>query len=138
MFEVIEIDGETWKETYSELAHRIGFGKIKKKETERIDFALMAVDTKKPLGYITCRELDDKTLYWQFGAPFPGTKGTANVFRAYEAGAKYCLKRYNRILTYIGNKNTPMLRLAMQVGFRITGVRIYDDEVLVEHTLKGD
>jgi hypothetical protein len=139
VFEVIEIDAKTWSESYSEFAHAIGFGTVKKPETERIDFAMMGVKDGLPMGYITCHELDSKTVYWQFGAPFPGTKGTINVYRAYEAGAKLCLAKYDKIVTYIGNHNISMLKMAMQVGFRITGIRVNGLEILVEHTLlKGD
>ncbi len=135
MFELLEIPRFEWVAYCSEAAHEAAFGTVKKAESERLDFALLAVKNEIPMGYITCREHDDKTVYWQFGAAFPGTKGTAGTYKIYSAAVEHCLKRYDRILTYIGNTNTAMLRLAMQVGFRVTGVRNYDGEILVEHTI---
>lgn len=52
------------------------------------------------------------------------------------AAKEFCEKDYKRITTYIENKNTPMLKFAMKIGFRITGIRNYKNEILLEHLLE--
>ncbi len=77
------IDSKTWA-LHSEDAHKIAFGKVKPASWDRIDFALLAVDdSEMPMGYITCREHDHETIYWQFGGAFPGTKGTCKTWLIY-------------------------------------------------------
>lgn len=135
MITVARFTKEEWK-IYSEQAHSICFGKHKPAEWDRIDFALMAIAQAHPLGYMTCREVDAETLYWQFGGAFPGTKGTASSFRAYEAFFNYCGERYKRVTTLIENDNTAMLRMAMKVGFRVIGTRTFKGQVLLEHLME--
>ncbi len=126
---------DEWK-LYSENAHWVCFGKIKPAEWDRIDFALMSMRGHEPTGYMTCREWDHETLYWQFGGAFPGTKATSVSFISYQAFVDYCKARYKRITTLIENTNTPMLRMAMKVGFRICGTRVFKGDILLEHLLE--
>lgn len=117
-------------------AHRVVFGEEKDPSTDRIDYALLAVDAEKPVAYITCRELDSETIYWQFGGAFPGTRGTAVSFRAYLLFIAYAKAHYKRVATLIENTNLVMLKMAMKVGFRIMGVRLFKGQVLLEHLLE--
>lgn len=124
-----------WKE-YSAHAHRIAFGEVMPEGLERIDFALLLVDGKKPLGYVTCRELDSETIRWQFGGAFPGTQGTAVTYRGYQAFVRHAMRDYKRIGTLIENTNVVMLKMALKVGFRVIGVRMFQGSVLLEHVLE--
>lgn len=135
MFELVQIGASEWKRNWSQDAHLVGFGEIRNPENERIDFALVALNEELPMGYITCRELDEQTLYWKFGASFPETKGTIKTLQICEGAAKWSLARYNRVQVFIENENVAMLKLALRVGFRITGIRNFDSKILVEHTL---
>jgi hypothetical protein len=135
------MDPKTW-ESFSEHAHRACFSEIKPREWDRIDYALLATNEEDdPCGYMTCRELDSKTVYWQFGGAFKPIKGTINSMRVYESFINWHKERYDRVCTYIENDNRAMLKMASFQGFKITGVRNYAGQVLLEHILefeKGD
>lgn len=138
---VTRIDKDTWVKTFSEYAHKICFEEIARPEKERIDFALLVTeeDSEKPVGYVTCREWDSDTLYWQFGGAFPETKGTAKSWAAYKACVEWTRGRgYKRITTYIENGNRVMLKFAAKIGFLITGTRTFQGAVLLEHLLEFD
>lgn len=125
---------EDWAEL-SEAAHLVAFDRRRPCGTDRIDYAAVAEDSDgTPVGYITVHEVDAETTYWQFGGSFPGSRGTAKVVRAYEAFLDWTKRAgYRHVFTLIDNMNTPMLRLAMKVGFRIMGAKLHDGRVLVEH-----
>ena len=133
MIRVDPLSTTAW-ETMSENAHKIAFGKVKPASLDRIDFALLAVDQEsdRPLGYVTCREHDAETLYWQFGGALPGTRGTVNSWGTYLALIDWCSSRYRRLTTLIENKNVVMLKMAMKAGFLINGIRYSSDSILVE------
>jgi len=130
------IEPQIWS-SLSENAHKIAFNTLKPASQDRISFALLAVnDANIPLGYVTCREHDADTLYWQFGGAFPGTIGTTISFPTYCQFVEWCKPHYKRITTLIENTNTVMLKMAMKVGFRIIGVRFYKGSILLEHVLE--
>lgn len=133
---VIRYEKEDWKR-YSKEAHLICFKENRAQDLDRIDFALFGVGSGDvPCGYITCRELDAETLYWQFGGAFPSVKGTALSYRCYVDFAEWCRPRYKRILTFIENENVVMLKMAMKIGFRIFGIRNTKEQILLEHLLE--
>ena len=136
---VEKLSPEAWK-PLSENAHLIAFNEIKKAETDRIDFALLAVKGHADLlGYITCKEHDSETVYWQYGGAFPGTRETSLSYLGYMAFVAYCKERYKSIVTVIENDNFPMLKMAMKVGFKIIGLRYYSGNkstILLEHILE--
>ena len=136
--EVMRVERFTAREwaAFSEDAHRICFEQVKPAQYDRIDFALLVVDDEKPCGYVTVREHDPETVYWQFGGAFPGTKDTAKTFRGYQLTVDYTRERYKRITTRIENTNIPMLKMAMKVGFRIIGTRTFKGSILVELLLE--
>lgn len=123
-----------WSEL-SENAYKASFGNYRPSTKDRVDFALLGVESGVPVGFITCYEHDSETIYWQFGGAFPGTLKTLKVLEYYSQAVDWCRGRYKKILTFIENTNLAMLRLAMKVGFRISGVRYYNGSILVEHSL---
>lgn len=130
------IQKDDWKEL-SEKAHLIVFNEAKDSSIDRIDFALA---TESPdgvlLNYVTCRELDKESLYWQYGGSFPSAKGTVLSYRAVKALLDYCKMHYKRVSFYVENTNSAMLKMAMKCGFLITGVRNYKGSILLEHLLE--
>lgn len=120
-----------WK-LLSEDAHKVAFGTVKPSELERIDYALVCVEGVQLQGYLTAKEMDAKTVYWQFGGAFPGTKGTTNAFLGYLSFVRWTKERYDRVQTRIENKNTAMLKMALKVGFEIVGVRVTQGCTMVE------
>lgn len=133
---VHKVSPEDWK-PLSELAHSAVFKEHKPSDWDRIDFVLtVEEDDGKPRGYVTCRELDAKTLYWQFGGAFPDTQNSIAAFRGYQNFARWSKDRYDRVCTYIENTNSPMLKMAAKIGFVIVGVRNFKGSVLLEHLLE--
>lgn len=136
MIEIEKITAKEWIELYSELAHSAVFKERKPKHFDRIDFALLAKKAATIMGYVTCREHDHETLYWQFGGAFADAKASINVLPCYLQMIEACRKDYKRVYTLIENTNFAMLRLAMRAGFRIMGVRAYQNSILLEHLLE--
>lgn len=132
---VDQISAQEWAQL-SEKAHLIAFAENKPAEWDRIDFALLVKRGQNLMGYVTCRETDAHTLYWQFGGAFPGTRESSLTFSGYRAFVDFCEERYQRITTLIENDNFVMLKMAMKVGFRIVGVRVFRGHVLLEHLLE--
>jgi hypothetical protein len=134
MVSIVTYPPETWKEM-SEGAHLTVFGTHKPVEWERIDFAMVAINETDPLAYSTCKEHDSRTVYMQFGGAFPSAKGGILAYRAFEAGIHYLTCKYERIQMVIKNTNNAMLKMAQKAGFLIVGVKLLNNEVLVEHLL---
>lgn len=135
-FGIKKIEAAEWIDTFSELAHRAVFNEHKPKERDRIDFALLAYTADVPIGYMTCREFDNETIYWQFGGSFPPIRSTLTATRVYESFVRWHQEHYKRCVTYIENDNRAMLGMAARVGFKITGIRNYQGAVLLEHLLE--
>lgn len=122
---------------FSEQAHLLAFDEIRPFLSERIDYALLATsDENKPMGYVTVRELDDESVYWQFGGSFPETRGSMACLKGYRAFLDWHKERYARVATLIENTNIPMLKMAMKVGFLIVGVKNVQGKVLLEHSIE--
>jgi hypothetical protein len=123
---------------YSEDAHKICFSEKRPWQMDRIDFALVAVDTDKrdPLGYVTVRELDSESVYWQYGGAFPSSEKSLWAYKAYEKFVKWTKERYSRVTTLVESENVRYLKMAMSVGFRVIGVRIFKGQVLCELLLE--
>jgi len=134
---VMEIQKDDWM-LLSEKAHLIVFNEAKMASTDRIDFALVTENSKGDLmNYVTCRELDSESLYWQYGGSFPGTKGSILSLRAVQALLEYCkAAEYKRVGFFVENTNLAMLKMAMKCGFLITGVRNFKGVILLEHYLE--
>lgn len=133
---VVQLSREQWAK-HSELAHLIVFNKRKPASMDRIDFALVAQKDDALISYVTCREHDAETLYWQFGGAFPGTKNTSLSFQAYQMGINWCKEKgYKRVTTAVENTNIVMLKFALKVGFLIVGIRNHHGSVLVELVLE--
>lgn len=132
-FKIVHYSAKEWA-SVSEEAHRIAFGTIKPASMDRIDFAILVTKEDVAVGYITCRETDNKTLYWQHGGAFPGTKDSIYSWPAYALCMDHCQGMgYDRVTTLIENTNLVMLKMAMKVGFKIIGVRNYKGAILLEH-----
>lgn len=115
-----------------ESAHLVAFGEFRRRDMDRSDFALLAVDPSgTPSGYISCIEMDEETLYWQFGGAMPNYKGTVFTIQGYREFVDYCRREYKRVTTKIERENTTMLKMAFRVGFLICGYENFKDKKLV-------
>ena len=124
---VIKLLPETW-EKMAENAHLICFNERRPHTFNRIDYALLIVDdNQKPISYITVKEFDEETVYWQHGGGMPETTGFP-AWKAYNLAIGWTKERYKRIFTLIENVNTPMLKMAMKAGFRIIGTKVITNQ----------
>lgn len=115
---------EQWRE-YSETAHQSVFGKMKPASWDRISYALVVTNpiNDEPIGYLTVRENDHESVYWQFGGAFPKYQKSTWAVRGYHDFIEYQKQFSKRAGTYVENTNTPMLKLALTYGFIPIGVR---------------
>lgn len=117
-------------------AHLTCFSEIREASFDRIDYALVVADeTSRPVGYITCKEFDANTTYWQHGGGFPESIGVP-IFRAYQACVEWEKENHKRIFTLIENKNKRMLKMAMKVGFDIIGCKTITGSIMLEHLIE--
>lgn len=136
MITVEKLTPNQWK-IYSANAHKIAFNELMNPDDDRIDFSLVSIFMDSICGYITCREVDSKTLYWAYGGAMPNIKNTALSFKAYSIMAEKCKESgYFRIFTLIENTNLVMLKFAMKIGFKIIGTKTFKGSILVEHVLE--
>ena len=136
MIEVKKLDSEEWK-CLSEYAHKICFKEKRDWDFDRIDFALLCYEGGNPMGYVTCREIDKETLYWQYGGSFDETRGTIRSWACYEKLTNFVREMgYARITTLIENTNTVMIKFAMKMGYLIQGLRYFKGHVLLENILE--
>lgn len=121
---------------YSESAHLICFSERLDAQFNDYTFCLtVEAEDGTPLMYSTILDLHDGDCYMKHGGAFPSSKGTPLSYKCYLKIMDYLKSNYKRISTLIENENTPMLKFAMSVGFKITGLRIIDNKILLEHTL---
>lgn len=133
VIEIQRLDPEQWS-SFSEDAHRTCFAEFRPAYTDRIDYALLAHDptTRGVLGYVTVKELDHESVYWQYGGAFPNIEKGTLVMRTYLQFTEVMREKYKRVTTLVENTNVSYLKLAMKVGFRIIGVRMFKGSILVE------
>lgn len=134
--EVFWLAPEEWSKTCAEEAHWICFDEKRPKELNRIDFALLVTDGMEPLSYMTCMELDSKSVYMQHGGALPPAKDTIKAYRAYEKMLSFLRDNYDRASTFIENENLVMMKAAMKQGLRITGLKYFDGKILLEHSVE--
>lgn len=121
---------EQWRE-YANAAHILVFKESREPLLDRISFALLAHNNQSPVGYVTCRELDAESLYWQYGGALDEFRGF-NAVRAFRVFFNYCAEKYKRISTLVKNDNVAYLHLLMKMGFRAIGLRTFGGEIFLE------
>lgn len=129
--EVDQIPKKEW-DLLSEKAHLITFNEKKPVDWDRIDFALIIRNGDDLMAYVTCRETNFETLYWQFGGAFPGTRSTSLSYACYREAIDWCRGKYKRITTLIENTNVVMLKMALKAGFLVVGTKVFNGHVLLE------
>lgn len=129
---IIRVSAEDWSK-YSEDAHRAVFGTIKPAYFDRISYALLAIsDTDEPVSYITVREHDHETVYYQFSGVFPKFRKTLTPVKAYTAFLEYQKCHSKRVTTYIENTNFAMLKMALFLKFVVIGTRTFGGSIFLD------
>jgi hypothetical protein len=133
--DLLLLSPDEWTQ-YAENAHLICFDEKRPSEMNRIDFALLVVEGNVPLGYMTCREVDNETVYMQYGGAFPSLKGTIKTWNAYCKMMDYLKSRFVRATTLIENTNQVMMKFAMKMGLQIIGIRNFKTQIFLEHFIE--
>jgi len=128
--ELVRYSASEWY-AYSEAAHKLVFKEVREPWLNRIDFALLARVSDRILGYVTCREVDAETVYWQYGGAMDECRGLSAV-RGFHAFLRDMHRTYRRVITLVKNDNVGYLHLLMKSGFRVIGVRCFKGEILCE------
>jgi hypothetical protein len=133
-YHIEKISSEQWQRTHEQTAHQKCFGETLPQGYDRIDFALLVFDVKTsiPVAYVTCQELDADTCYLKYGGVFPEVQGTFNSFPIYKEMINYLSVGYKYLTTFIENKNTVYLKMALSVGFIPCGMKNLKSETYLE------
>lgn len=125
-----------WKQLCAK-AHLVTFGEKGREKLDRSDFALLVFGPGDELGgYFTCKEMDSETLYIQHGGVFPNFSKTVHVMKGYQLMINWAREHFKNVWTRIENKNTPMLKMALQVGFIPTGTTSFGDKLFIEMSME--
>lgn len=132
--ELVKVQPEVWKEVSAEtIKHSLGYDWPPEKN--RVSFALVvqSSDDKTPYCYSTVVEFDSESAYMQHGGNFPSAYGTALTAKGYFKMIEFLRGQYKNLSTRILNKNLPMIKLALSVGFLIVGTQTdkYGDTYLI-------
>jgi RimJ/RimL family protein N-acetyltransferase len=139
MYFIKQITKDEWK-LFSENAHCAIFEKHKNSNLEKCDFAILFYENEKslPLGFITCKELDSETLYYQYGGLFKDFRGKGFSTDLFKEISRWCHEKYKYVGFRVENTNLPMLKLAMNAGYKIVGIRNFHNYILLEHLLERE
>lgn len=130
-----KIPAEEWK-VLDELSHTICFGEKRPSDLNRHHFVMAGFLGKELMGYTTCIEMDSETVYLQHGGAFPNYEKSLYVLQSYKALLDSLRPTYKRAWTRVKNTNLVMLKLALKMGFLITGTYQFKGDTLVELELE--
>lgn len=138
MIEVKKIAPKEWYEL-AEAAHIAVFDESWDKNMERIDFAMVMVqtDTNTLISYATAQVVDPSTVYLQYGGVFPKFRGTPLSFLSFKEMLDVLKKSFKKIVTLVENNNYPMLRFYIKEFFLITGIRYFKNHIYLENTYEA-
>lgn len=131
-WKAIEISPDEWARGFSENFHKLVFKEIRPASYDRIDYAILVVKSEDVVGYVTVRELDNETVYWHFGGAVPKFRKSIIAARAIELALEFQKQRSKKLVTYVENRNLPMLRFYLSYGFVIIGTRHYFGKTFVD------
>jgi hypothetical protein len=136
-FEIKQYSANEW-ELLAQVSHFLVFDVNRPAELNRIDYALLIIDKEKdcPCGFITIRELDADSVYWQYGGAMPQYQKSIAAFSMFESVIEWTKVRYKRMSTLVKNDNFPMLKFYMRLKAKVIGCRNFHGEVFLEHLLE--
>lgn len=129
--EVQKLAPADWARVSREV-HAEVHGKDKPAEWDRIDYALLATVGPDAVTYVTVRETDHESVYWQFGGAFKWARKSIWIVKSMRALLDWQLVRSKRVVMLVENTNLSMLRLALASGLLVRGIRTFRETVLLE------
>lgn len=131
-YEVVRLTPLEWKAISTD-THLVVFEQARSADMDRIHYALIARDDLNNVyGYVTVKEQDSESVYWQYGGAFPSCAKTVRVHSVYKEFIEWTRSKYKRISAMVENKNIRYLKLAMAHGFKIIGVKNFKNTILIE------
>jgi hypothetical protein len=112
----------------------ISFGEKRSGVLNRHHFAVGGYVNEDLGGWITCLEMDSETCYIQYGGSLPNFSKSIHVVAGYCKMINLLREKYERAWTRIENTNIPMLKMAMALGFLITGTYNFNNKIYLELT----
>ncbi len=135
---VERIEAFIWEQNFAADARRAVFSERLPPGFDRIDFALLLINARDvvAVGYMTCRELDAKTVYLKHGGAFTPGEKQPWLQRGFTLCLDKLLAQYETITTLVENTNRPYLKMAIATGFIPIGMRTFKGTTLVELSLE--
>jgi RimJ/RimL family protein N-acetyltransferase len=130
-YELQKLTPKEW-ENLAEDAHTTVFGENRPHALNRFHFVVIVLCNSELGGYFTCLEMDSETLYIQHGGVFPPFQKTIHAAQGYATFIKWGLENYKRLWTRIENTNEAMIKLALRIGFIITGNSNFGGKIYLE------
>jgi hypothetical protein len=124
-----------WLEV-SETVHFAVFNEYRPKDLARIDFAYSVWDNLTPIGYVTCREMDAESIYIGYGGILPDSRDKRLGYESMLLVIEELKTKYKRSSMLVKNDNINMLKLALNLGFKIVGLRNANGEIFLEHSIE--
>lgn len=136
---VEKLSKEQW-DILSYDAHVAVFKEKRPVQSNRIDYALLCTDDyKKIQGFVTIREIDHESVYWQYGGTLEQFRSTPVTFKGYCLFAERCFEEgASSISTLVENSNTPMLKLALKIGFLVIGTKAHEGKIYLDLNLRRE
>lgn len=129
---VSRIEPDEWKNRFSEDIHKLVFKEIKPAFADRISYALLLTYQEEVIGYLTVRETDHETVYWQFGGLLSRFRRGMLGSRCFEAALEWQKAHSKRVMMYVQNTNLSMLKLALGYGFLVIGTRTFREFLMCD------
>lgn len=122
--QLIELNAKEWADiAESTLKYSMGLDWPGSKTRATSALLVQNPETREPMGYMSLVEFDSESVYLQHGGNFPASQGFMTL-KTYLMMVDHVKAKYKFLSTRIFNQNIPMLKLAFQAGFRITGTQV--------------
>lgn len=132
---VKEITHETFNLEFPTLQDEV-FGKQVEEHFKHFDSALVVYVEDRVVSYATTKKLSSDLVFLEMGGAAPSFKGTSYVPRSFLGMVEHLFETYKEITMSVRNNNFPMLRLALKLGFLITGTQLSNDgQLMLLHSL---
>jgi hypothetical protein len=123
----------------AENVHLGAFGEIRPASFNRFNYALVCTSEAKGLtAYSTIIEHDAESAYMQHGGTFLKKNEAFMTVRSYLMMIGFLKENYKLITTRIFNDNLPMIKMALEAGFMITGCESLKEGTLLCFRLESD
>lgn len=136
---LLKLTPEEWRMSARD-AHVAAFDEMPPEGYDNIDAALLVINTivDKPIVYITVKDLGGGEVYLKHGGAFDLAKNSTWAFSAYRLAIAHLSESYNKMSTLVHNTNIKYLKMALSVGFKVTGMKVVEGNTLLELTMRGD